>query len=92
MQWNHVKSFKFEFFYDLERKFKALVIILEIGQFLSEQRAFEKKQLFLGHSVFILNSYKTARLNDIISSPQIVRCSWQKNQERIIMNIFYAKK
>ena len=51
MQWNHVKSFKFEIFYDLERKFKALVIILEIGQFLSEQRAFEKKQLFLRQSV-----------------------------------------
>ena len=55
MQWNHMKSFKFTIFYDLETKIKALVIIqwkfLEIGQFLSEQRAFEKKKLFLGHCV-----------------------------------------
>ena len=55
MQWNHMKSFKFTTFDDLETKFKALVIIqwkkLKIGQFLSAQRAFEKKQLFLGHSV-----------------------------------------
>ena len=40
-----MKSFKFTTFYNLETKVKALVIIqwkfLEIGQFLSEQRAFE---------------------------------------------------
>ena len=54
MQWNHMKSFKFTTFYDLEPKVKALVIIQwffwEIGQFLSEQRAFKKK-FFFGHSV-----------------------------------------
>ena len=46
-------------FYDLETKVKALVIIqwkkkMKIGQFLSAQRAFEKKQLFLGHSARVL--------------------------------------
>ena len=55
MQWNHIKYFKFKFFYNLETKVKALGIIqgkfLEIGKFLSAQQAFEKKQLFLGHSV-----------------------------------------
>ena len=49
MQWNQIR-----FFYDLETKIKACISdhpvkkILEIGQFLSEQRAFENKQLFLG--------------------------------------------
>ena len=47
---------------------KASVIIqwklLEIGQFLSEQRAFEKKQLFLGHSVYILRDSYDFKLNE----------------------------
>ena len=56
-----MKSFKFTTFYNLETKFKALGIIqgnfLEIGQFLSAQRAFEKKQLFLGHSVDVQKQF-----------------------------------
>ena len=59
MQLSHMKSLKFTSFYDLEIKVKALVIIqwnffgnrsiLERAAL--TQRAFEKKQFFLGNSV-----------------------------------------
>ena len=51
-----MKSFKFTTFYDLETKVKALVIIqwnfLEIGQFLSAHRAFEKKHFSMLYLVY----------------------------------------
>ena len=57
MHWNIMKSFKFTTFYNLEAKVKALAIIQ--WSFFGNrsmferavQRAFEKKQLFLGYSV-----------------------------------------
>ena len=72
MQWNHMKSFKFTAFYDLKTKVKALLIsdhpvtfFLEIGQFLSVQHTFEKKQLFLGHSVA---GKKSARFSNSVKN------------------------
>ena len=74
MQWNHIKSFKFTTIYDLETKVKAFVItqwkILKIGKFLSAQRAFEKKQLFLGHSVSKENIF--LRVLDGIGSLELI--------------------
>ena len=44
MLWNHVKSFKFEFFYDLETKVKALVILH--GKVFGNRSIFERAAYF----------------------------------------------
>ena len=83
MQWNHIKSFKFTTFYRLETKPKHLGSssenFLEISQFLSAQLAFEKKQLFLGHSVlhsieiaWFSTSYRSLNADYSVTNPLII--------------------
>ena len=93
MQWNHVKSFKFEIFYDLETKVKALVIIqwkIFGNRSIFEQAAcFWKETVVLGTQCksttsdiflrkFIDTRHSLVSFKSSVDYMYCSRCSWSK--------------